>query len=57
MADSDDLTYFEQRAETEIKAAQAAQHPDAVKAHYELAGIYLDKVHNSGSGQHRETYQ
>ena len=43
MADKD---YFERRAEAEIEAAQGASHAAAVRAHYELAGYYLDLVHN-----------
>lgn len=38
--------YFQQRAETEIGAAQAATHAAVVRAHYELASHYLDLVHN-----------
>ena len=38
--------YFRERAEAEIKAAQAAGHPEAAKAHYVLAGYYLDLGHN-----------
>lgn len=43
MADKD---YFERRAEAEIEAAQRASHAAVVRAHYELAGYYLDLVHN-----------
>jgi hypothetical protein len=38
-------SYFEERAEEELEMAQRATHPKAVKAHYELAGFYLDRVH------------
>lgn len=38
-------SYFEERAEEELELAQRASHPKAVKAHYELAGFYLDRVH------------
>ena len=41
-----DKDYFERRAEAEIEAAQASSHAAAVRAHYELAGHYLDLVHN-----------
>ena len=43
---SDDRSYFYDRAEAEIKAAQEAQHPKAVSAHYILAGFYLDLTYN-----------
>lgn len=41
----DDSEYFYERAETELKLAQAAEHPQVVKAHYLLAGHYLDRVY------------
>jgi hypothetical protein len=40
-----DRSYYERRAEDELKAAEASDHPRAVKAHYMLAGYYLDLVH------------
>ncbi|MDT9598642.1 hypothetical protein [Sphingosinicella rhizophila] len=40
-----DREYFEQRAESEIEMAQTARHEKAVRAHYEMAGLYLDRVH------------
>ncbi len=43
--DEEDLKYFEARAEQEIGLAQVAEHPSAVRAHYTLAGYYLDRVH------------
>lgn len=42
----DERDYFRQRAEIEIEAAQIAEHPDAVRAHYLLAGYYLDLAYN-----------
>ena len=42
----DERAYFRQRAEAEIEAAQAAGHPDAARAHYLLAGYYLDLAYN-----------
>jgi hypothetical protein len=42
----DDRDYFRQRAEAEIEAARAAGHPGAARAHYLLAGYYLDLAHN-----------
>ena len=41
----DDSTYYYARAEAEIERAQTADHPAAVKAHYLLAGYYLDRVY------------
>ncbi|WP_420139124.1 hypothetical protein [Sphingomonas sp.] len=45
--------YFEKRAEAELELAQSATHPGVVKAHYELAGLYLDIVH--GEPEHSES--
>jgi hypothetical protein len=42
----EDLTYLERRAEEELELAQRSDCPGAVKAHYELAGLYLDRLHN-----------
>jgi hypothetical protein len=42
---SDTRSYYEQRAEAELEMAQQAEHPAAVRAHYELAGMYLDQLH------------
>jgi hypothetical protein len=42
----DERSYFRRRAEIEIEAAQAARHPEAVRAHYLLAGYYLDLAFN-----------
>lgn len=41
----EDVEYFERRAEQELRLAQLAVHPRVVRAHYFLAGIYLDKVY------------
>lgn len=41
----DELAYYERRAEAEIALAQQARHVRAVKAHYELASAYLDRIH------------
>lgn len=40
-----DVAYFYRRAEAELKLAQHAEHPAAVKAHYLLASHYLDSLH------------
>ena len=42
----EERSYFRERAEAEIRAAQAAGHPDAARAHYLLAGYYLDLTFN-----------
>ena len=42
----DERRYFRERAEAEIQAAQAASHPEAARAHYLLAGYYLDLSYN-----------
>jgi hypothetical protein len=40
-----DDSYLHDRAEAELKRAQQAEHPAAVKAHYMLAGYYLDRLY------------
>lgn len=42
----DEKDYYERRAEQEIEAAQHSSHPEACRAHYLLAGYYLDMIHN-----------
>ncbi len=42
---SEDLEYYERRAEQEIELAQRAGHAGAVSAHYHLASAYLDLIH------------
>lgn len=37
--------YYLQRAEAELALAQSASHPTAVRAHYHLAGRYLDRAY------------
>lgn len=44
-----DRNYFSSRAEAELRMAQNAASPEAVKAHYMLAGHYLDRVHGGAS--------
>lgn len=39
--------YLEERAEAELSMAQAAAHPAAVRAHYLMAGFYLDRLYCS----------
>jgi hypothetical protein len=40
-----DKDYLEQRAEAELVLAQAADHPAVVRAHYLMAGFYLDRLY------------
>jgi hypothetical protein len=40
-----DAEYLERRAEAEIALAQRATDERVVKAHYELATHYLDRLH------------
>lgn len=42
----DDREYLERRAEAELALAQASDHPAVVRAHYMLAGHYLDRLYN-----------
>jgi len=42
---NEDLAYFEARARREIELAQRATHAGAVRAHYEMATAYLDRIH------------
>jgi hypothetical protein len=46
VARRDDVGYYQLRAEQELELATFAAHPAAVRAHYELAGYYLDYVYN-----------
>ncbi len=41
----EEMAYYESRAEAEIAMAQTARHARVVKAHYELASAYLDRIH------------
>ncbi len=41
--------YWSHRAEQELENAQRAKHPAAVKAHYLLAGYYLDRLYGPDS--------
>jgi hypothetical protein len=44
---SEDIDYFQARAEQELELAQKAGHPSAVSAHFRLANHYLERVHES----------
>lgn len=37
--------YLERRAEDELDLAQHAEHPAAIRAHYELLGHYLNRLY------------
>jgi hypothetical protein len=50
----DDHAYYHGRAEAELTAAATSGHPAAVRAHYLLAGFYLDLVHRVGAVGHAE---
>jgi hypothetical protein len=45
----EDRAYYLTRAEAELALASCAAHPAAMRAHYHLAGFYLDKAHGSFS--------
>ena len=49
------LSYDFRRAEAELRMADAASTPAAIKAHYELAQLYLDRAHGVGSGPARNS--
>ena len=40
-----DRAYYMRRAEAELALATCAAHPAAMRAHYHLAGFYLDKAY------------
>lgn len=43
----DDKNYFLARAEQEIESAQRSDRPEAVRAHYVLAELYLGRVYGT----------
>ena len=45
----DDRDYYYRRAEQEIALAQTSSDETAVKFHYMLGGLYLDRVFGDGS--------
>jgi hypothetical protein len=48
----DDGEYYESRAEQELALAQRSDHPAVVRAHFLLAGLYLDRLYNpDGDGE------
>lgn len=40
----EDPDYYERRAEEQLELAQSSLIPSAVKAHYDLANLYLEKL-------------
>lgn len=53
--EEDERRYLELRAESELFCAQAAKHPRAVKAHYSLAELYLDRLYPNEAKAIRHT--
>ena len=47
----DHRAYCLKRAEAELALAACAAHPEAMRAHYHLAGLYLDRAYGSHSGE------
>lgn len=46
----EDLSYFEARAATELGRAREARHPLAIRAHYALAELYLERINSRSIG-------
>jgi hypothetical protein len=42
-----DRSYYLRRAEAELALAADASHPAAMRAHYHLAGFYLDRAYGA----------
>ena len=40
----DDISYYRGRAEAELERAQRADRPEVMKAHYNLANAYLERI-------------
>ena len=55
MVERNDSLYLERRAEAELEAAQRARHPNAVRAHYVLASLYLDRLYRPNGEAERRT--
>lgn len=51
MTDATDRDYFLERAEAELDLANQAHHADAARAHYYLAGFYLDRAHEGPANE------
>ena len=50
----DDATYYRRRAETELEKAQQATSPEIVRAHFELANAYLERIAAAESAKQTE---
>lgn len=50
----DDVTYYRRRAETELEKAQQATSPEIVRAHFELANAYLERIAAAESAKQTE---
>ncbi len=50
---TEEVDYFYRRAEDELAMAQRSAIPEAVRAHYTLAGYYLDRVFSTDVGNAR----
>jgi hypothetical protein len=44
--------YYYRRAEAELKMAQRATDANAVKAHYELANLYLEQLSGTAADEY-----
>ena len=51
MMDSAEKHYFLERAEAELDLANEATHETAARAHYYLAGFYLDRARNGTANE------
>jgi hypothetical protein len=51
MMDSAEKHYFLERAEAELDLANQATHERAARAHYYLAGFYLDRAHSGAANE------
>ena len=51
MMDSAERHYFLERAEAELDLANEATHERAARAHYFLAGFYLDRAHSGAANE------
>jgi hypothetical protein len=51
MMDSAERHYFLERAEAELDLANEATQESAARAHYYLAGFYLDRAHSGTANE------
>ena len=50
----EDRVYYHRRAQREMELAREARHPNAVRAHAQLASYYADLVENENARSFRE---